>query len=117
MVPFVDFNHIITLCVNLHFKVFPGNEFTYMSELSDNVPILSCNALSKRFILPGWRFGWIAIHDPKNYLKSVRAGFNDLTTRILGPNSLVQAALPDILENTPQEYFDYVMQTISVKNI
>jgi len=67
--------------------VFPGQEFTYMSELSDNVPILSCNALSKRFILPGWRFGWIAIHDPKNYLKDVRLGFNDLTTRILGPNS------------------------------
>ncbi|CAM6002615.1 unnamed protein product, partial [Sphagnum balticum] len=39
--------------------VFPGNEFYYMSELSKNVPILSCNALSKRFILPGWRFGWI----------------------------------------------------------
>ena len=94
--------------------VFPGNEFTYMSELSDNVPILSCNALSKRFILPGWRFGWIAIHDPKNYLKEIRLGFNDLTTRILGPNSLVQAALPDILENTQQEYFDQVMQIISV---
>ena len=85
-----------------------------MSELSDKVPILSCNALSKRFILPGWRFGWIAIHDPKNYLKNVRAGFNDLTTRILGPNSLVQAALPDILENTPQDYFENVMQIISV---
>lgn len=50
--------------------VFPGYEFYYMAELSDEVPILSCNALSKRFILPGWRFGWIAIHDPKNHLKS-----------------------------------------------
>ena len=52
--------------------VFPGHEFYYMSELSNKVPILSCNALSKRFILPGWRFGWIAIHDPKNYLHSKR---------------------------------------------
>lgn len=50
--------------------VFPGEEFYYMAELSHTVPILSCNALSKRFILPGWRFGWIAIHDPKNYLTS-----------------------------------------------
>ncbi len=52
--------------------VFPGYEFYYMSELSESVPILSCNALSKRFILPGWRFGWIAIHDPKNYLHSMK---------------------------------------------
>lgn len=85
-----------------------------MSELSNNVPILSCNALSKRFMLPGWRFGWIAIHDPNNHIKNVRAGFNDLTTRILGPNSLVQGALPEILANTPQSYYDDVMTYLSV---
>jgi tyrosine aminotransferase len=93
--------------------VFPGQEFFYMSELSESVPILSCNALSKRFILPGWRFGWIAIHDPKNHLHKVRQGFNDLTTRILGPNSLVQAALPEILAKTDQSYYDLVMQKLS----
>ena len=49
--------------------VFSNREFFYLSELTDTVPIISCNALSKRFILPGWRFGWIAIHDPKNFLK------------------------------------------------
>jgi len=51
--------------------VFPGNEFYFMSELTQNVPILSCNALSKRFMLPGWRFGWIAIHDPQGHIKSI----------------------------------------------
>ena len=120
--------------------VFPGEEFYYLSELSDTVPILSCNSLSKRFILPGWRFGWIAIHDPKNHLESkfsfcssftilsaeinrfsikiiikeVRMGFNDLTTRILGPNSLVQGAIPEILANTPNHYYDNVMRILSV---
>jgi tyrosine aminotransferase len=49
--------------------VFSKREFFYLSELTDTVPIISCNALSKRFILPGWRFGWIAIYDPKNFLK------------------------------------------------
>ncbi len=41
-------------------------------------------------------------------------GFNDLTTRILGPNSLIQAALPEILANTSQSYYDGVMKTLSV---
>ncbi len=53
------------------FKVFPGEEFYYVSELTQTVPVLSCNALSKRFMLPGWRFGWIAIHDPKDHIKSI----------------------------------------------
>lgn len=93
--------------------VFPGNECYYMAELSKNVPILSCNALSKRFMLPGWRFGWIAIHDPQDHIKRVRLGFTDLTTRILGPNSLVQGALPEILSTTPQSYFDGVMEYLA----
>lgn len=92
---------------------FPGNECYYMAELTDTVPILSCNALSKRFMLPGWRFGWIAIHDPKNHIKNIRMGFNDLTTRILGPNSLVQGAVPEILATTPQSYYDNVMQLLA----
>lgn len=53
-------------------QVFPGTKFHYMAELSKTVPILSCNGLSKRFAVPGWRFGWIAIHDPLNYLESKR---------------------------------------------
>jgi len=93
--------------------VFPGNEFHFMSELTQTVPILSCNALSKRFMLPGWRFGWIAIHDPQGHIKNVRLGFNDLTTRILGPNSLVQGALPEILSTTPQSYYDDVMKLLA----
>jgi hypothetical protein len=38
----------------------------------------------------------------------------DLSSRILGPNSVAQAALPDILSNTPQEYFDDIMNQIQV---
>lgn len=41
-------------------------------------------------------------------------GFNDLTTRILGPNSLVQGAVPEILATTPQSYFDDVMELLAV---
>ena len=48
------------------------------------------------------------------YLKGVRAGLNDLTTRIMGPNSLIQGAVPDILENTTKTYFDSVIDVLSV---
>jgi len=36
----------------------------------------------------------------------------DLTTRILGPNSLIQAAVPEILANTPSSYFDNIMSIV-----
>lgn len=44
----------------------------------------------------------------------IRPGLLDLSSRILGPNSVAQAALPDILSNTPQKYFDDIMNQIQV---
>lgn len=54
-----------------HF-VFPGNKYYSVSSLSPNVPVLSCGGLTKRFLVPGWRMGWIIIHDRNNLLKDVR---------------------------------------------
>lgn len=86
--------------------VFPGVEFHSISALSEKVPILSCGGLTKRFLVPGWRVGWIVIHDRNNALKDVRMGLGNLSGRILSCNTIVQGALPKILRDTPQEFFD-----------
>lgn len=94
-----------------HF-VFPGQEFFAVSSLSKKVPVLSCGGLTKRFLVPGWRMGWIVIHDRDNLFKEVRKGLGNLSARILGANTLVQGALPDILKNTPQAFYDDLVSTL-----
>lgn len=97
-----------------HF-VFSDHEFISMSALSKDVPILTCSGLTKRFLVPGWRMGWIVIHDRNDIFgKEVRKGLNNLATRILGPSTLIQRALPTILKNTPQSFFDEVVLFIEV---
>lgn len=54
-----------------HF-VFPGVEYCSISSLSKNVPVLSCGGLTKRFLVPGWRVGWIVIHDRNDIFAGVR---------------------------------------------
>lgn len=54
-----------------HF-VFPNVEYHSVSSLSENVPVLSCGGLTKRFLVPGWRLGWIVIHDRNNTFKELR---------------------------------------------
>ena len=44
-------------------KVFQGQEYISVSSVSENVPVLSCGTISKRFFVPGWRLGWILIYD------------------------------------------------------
>ncbi|XP_041376310.1 tyrosine aminotransferase-like [Gigantopelta aegis] len=94
-----------------HF-VFPGLQYHSLASLTDDVPILSCGGLTKRFLVPGWRLGWIVIYDKHGVFSRVRNGLVSLSQRILGPNSLVQSALPKILENTPQDFFNDTLEYI-----
>ncbi len=54
--------------------------------------------LAKEFILPGWRVGWIVMHDKgTGRLAELRVGIKNLTQIVLGANSLIQAAIPRVL--------------------
>ena len=40
-----------------------------------------------------------------------------MSQQILGPNTLIQGALPDILAKTPQSYFETTVKVIQVSMI
>ncbi|CAG8721886.1 3688_t:CDS:2, partial [Funneliformis mosseae] len=86
--------------------VFGDNIFYPLANLSETVPILKISGLAKRYLVPGWRVGWIFIHDRNNLLNEIRDGLASLSNLILGANSLIQSAIPDIIMNTPQSFYD-----------
>ncbi|XP_078689942.1 tyrosine aminotransferase-like isoform X3 [Branchiostoma floridae x Branchiostoma belcheri] len=93
--------------------VFSGHSFHFMASLTTEVPILSCGGLAKRYIVPGWRVGWVLIHDRHGAFEAeVRNGLLRLSQRILGPNTLIQAAIPRILEETPQSFYQDTMALV-----
>lgn len=94
--------------------VYSGVEFHSFSALSKEVPILACSGLSKRFLVPGIRLGWIIVHDRNESLSEVKQGLRNVSARILGPNSTVQYAIPEILQNTPKHFYINTMMKIAV---
>ncbi|KAJ8271956.1 hypothetical protein COCON_G00108150 [Conger conger] len=93
--------------------VFPGCGFHSIAALSTDVPILSCGGLAKRWLVPGWRLGWILIHDRgQTFEPEIREGLVKLSQRILGPCSIVQGALDSILNNTPQDFYSNTISLI-----
>lgn len=50
---------------------FKPYDFISLASLSQTVPILSVGGLAKRYLVPGWRVGWILIHDRNNIFSQV----------------------------------------------
>ncbi|WWC73240.1 tyrosine aminotransferase [Kwoniella pini CBS 10737] len=90
-----------------------SSPFVPLASLSTSVPIITLSGLSKRFLVPGWRFGWICLHDPLGVASSLKKGIQCWGNRFMGPNSLIQAALPTILATEP-EWYDQVLSKIEV---
>ena len=42
------------------------------------------------------RVGWLMLYDPVGAMAELRDGFNRLTQLIVGANTLIQAALPQV---------------------
>lgn len=85
-----------------------GHKYFPLAKLSGNVPILTCSGLAKRFLVPGWRFGWIAIHDAGHDLSEIRRGLFDLSGLIIGANTLIQAAISEFFKTIPESFYDGV---------
>ncbi|KAG7394630.1 hypothetical protein PHYBOEH_004940 [Phytophthora boehmeriae] len=81
--------------------VFGSNVFYPMATLTKTVPVIAVGGLAKQFLIPGWRVGWIMVHDRNDILKDVRTAYFKLSQNILGANSLVQSAIPDLLTPIP----------------
>ena len=44
-------------------QVYKGHRFYSVSSVAEDVPVLVCGGLSKRYLVPGWRVGWVILHD------------------------------------------------------
>uniref|UniRef100_A0A1I8JMC6 Aminotran_1_2 domain-containing protein n=1 Tax=Macrostomum lignano TaxID=282301 RepID=A0A1I8JMC6_9PLAT len=94
-----------------HFVLPRGHEFHWFASVESQcarAQLLRAD-LTKRWLVPGWRQGWIVVYDAKGHFAEVRQGLLALSTRILGPNTRLPGislrAIPDILEFTPPEFY------------
>jgi tyrosine aminotransferase len=95
--------------------VFGDRSFVSVASVSRDVPVLSVGGISKQFVVPGWRLGWLLIHDRNSVLEvgRVREGIQKLTTRMLIPNAPTQALVPRMLsKGSTSGYLQKLMKTL-----
>ena len=78
------------------------------------MPVLSCGGLTKRYLVPGWRLGWIVLYDRGAIFErgGVRAGLRAVTQRLFGPSTVVAGALPAILARTPPTFLTATVHVV-----
>ncbi|KAL4573141.1 hypothetical protein LXL04_019938 [Taraxacum kok-saghyz] len=88
-------------------QVFGQKPFIPMGVFGDIAPVVTLGSLSKRWIIPGWRFGWIAITDPNGVLRKTRLADTIKSALVIAadPPTVIQGAIPYILKNTPDSFF------------
>ena len=69
-------------CMIIADEIYDGLDFTdsqtSVASRSKSVPIFTLNGVSKVYYAPGWRIGYMALHDPTNRLGLVRDGIERL---------------------------------------
>ena len=69
-------------CVIVADEIYDGLDFTGEqrsgASLSPDVPVFVLNGVSKVYYAPGWRIGYLGIHDPKGRMQLVRDGIERL---------------------------------------
>ncbi|MBI4210270.1 MAG: aminotransferase class I/II-fold pyridoxal phosphate-dependent enzyme [Candidatus Diapherotrites archaeon] len=81
--------------------MFDGEKFTSMASLAKDVPVISFGSISKNYLAPGFRGGWLYRHDPEgamtDYFEAIKK-FSRLRLSTVAP---VQFAMEAAL-NGPQ---------------
>ena len=75
--------------------VFDGEQYYSSAALSDDVPVVTFGGLSKNFVAPGWRAGWMIFSGEENKINPLREAVSKLArARLCAPHPFQYAIKP-----------------------
>ncbi|KAJ4838874.1 Nicotianamine aminotransferase 1, partial [Turnera subulata] len=93
---------------------FGSTPFVPMGVFGALVPVLTLGSISKRWVVPGWRMGWLVTNDPLDLLRDsgVVESIKNYLNTTTDPVTFIQAAIPKIFENTKEDFFSDILNIL-----
>ncbi|KAL5998865.1 zinc-finger protein [Asimina triloba] len=89
--------------------VFGSNRFVPMGVFGSVVPVLTLGSISKRWVVPGWRCGWLVTNDPNGILKKTKCFDRQFLESFAIDYDMTDCgAIPEILGNTKEDFFSKI---------
>ena len=79
--------------------VMDGKQHISLASLTEDVPVITLNGLSKSHCLCGYRCGWMVISGPRELTEDYRQGIIQLTSLRLCANTMAQIVIPAALDD------------------
>lgn len=98
---------------------FGPNPFVPMGTFAHISPVITLGSLSKRWLVPGWRVGWLVTNDPDGSLKSPKfvERLKKYSNISGGPATFIQAAVPTIIEETNEIFFKKTLNLLKQASV
>lgn len=92
-----------------------GKPHIPLGSVAAGVPVFTVGALSKMFLVPGWRCGWIIIYDRENRCRGIRDSIRKVKNMLLHPPPFIMQAIPDIFRKKPANYYEDLMSKVKLR--
>lgn len=93
---------------------FGGNPYVSMGAFGSITPVITLGSISKRWIVPGWRLGWLVTNDPNGILH--KSGVVESIVSSLNiscdPATFIQGAVPQIIEKTTDDFYSNIISIL-----
>jgi aspartate/methionine/tyrosine aminotransferase len=91
-------NDLFVISDEIYDRIIYEGEMVRPAALNKDVPTVIVNGLSKVYLSPGWRVGYIAFHDPEGAISDIREGVLKQARARLCANTVAQYGLLAALE-------------------
>ncbi len=106
-------HRLVVLSDEIYDRLVLEGEHVPTATLADDVPLVTLNGLSKAYLVPGWRVGWLAFHTPR-LLEEVKGAVQRLAdARLCGPGPFQYAVKPAL--EGPQGHLDEVRARLKAR--
>jgi alanine-synthesizing transaminase len=122
-----EIDHLISIaekwpnCMIIADEIYDGLDFTGQhvsaASRSNTVPVFTLNGVSKVYYAPGWRIGYMALHDPTNCLRLVRDGIERLLRSRLCASTPAQMGYLSGLEDPRDWMEDYSQKVLARRDL
>jgi alanine-synthesizing transaminase len=90
-------NNLVVLADEIYDKLAFQENHVALASIAGDVPVITFNGLSKSYLVPGWRIGWMIFHNPNECMTSYIEAIRKLVRARLCANQPLQFGIAPAL--------------------